>query len=153
MDSPPSPPIGLALSRTAKVAGRAFDEFLSAAGGSLPTWLIMASLKTRRLGNQRELAAAVGIESATLTHHLNAMEAKGLLTRRRDPANRRIHVVELTENGERLFHRLRDAAVAHDKRLRAGLSSDDITHLARVLDRMRRNVSADVPDPGGWADD
>ena len=29
----------------------------------------------------------VGIEGATLTHHLGAKEADGLLTRRRDPAN------------------------------------------------------------------
>ncbi|MFC4584807.1 MarR family winged helix-turn-helix transcriptional regulator [Sphaerisporangium corydalis] len=147
MDSPPSPPIGLALSRAAKIVGRAFDECLSAAGGSLPTWLIMISLKTHRLGNQRELAAAVGIEGATLTHHLNAMETKGLVTRRRDPANRRIHVVELTDEGERLFHRLRAAAQAHDERLRTGLTPADLTTLTHVLTQMTHNVAADDGGP------
>ena len=53
-------------------------------------WLVLLNLKTRRLANQRELAEAVGIREATLTHHLNAMEAGGLITRRRDTANRRI---------------------------------------------------------------
>jgi MarR family transcriptional regulator, transcriptional regulator for hemolysin len=60
-------------------------------------------------GAQRELAAAVGIEGPTLTHHLNRMEASGLVTRRRDPANRRVHRVELTEAGEATFARLVEA--------------------------------------------
>jgi MarR family transcriptional regulator, transcriptional regulator for hemolysin len=138
-------PIGLTLARTAKTVSRAFDDTLAAAGGSLPSWLIMISLKTQRTGNQRELAEAVGIKGATLTHHLNAMEADGLITRRRDPVNRRIHQVALTEHGEALFHRLAAAAIAHDRRLRAGLSDDEVATLERLLDRLRRNVTGDPP--------
>src|ERR1700730_10648346 len=115
MSPPTRPPIGLKLARTAKAVSGAFDDALAVAGGSLPIWLILISLKTQELGNQRELAEAVGIQGATLTHHLNAMEADGLITRRRDPANRRIHQVRLTEQGETLFHRLATAAIAHDQ--------------------------------------
>ena len=35
------------------------------------------SLKSGQLASQRELAEAVGIQGATLTHHLNAMESAG----------------------------------------------------------------------------
>jgi len=70
------------------------------------------------------------------------MEAAGLLTRRRDPANRRVHVVELTERGEAAFHRMRDAAGAFDRRLRAGLDGDEIECLSRLLARLHANVSA-----------
>ncbi|GAA2756493.1 hypothetical protein GCM10009872_18530 [Actinopolymorpha rutila] len=82
----------------------------------MATWQVLLALKTRPTANQRELAAAVGIQGATLTHHLN-----GLLTRRRDPANRRVHLVELTDEGEAAFRRLRDVAVAHDRRFRADI--------------------------------
>jgi MarR family transcriptional regulator, transcriptional regulator for hemolysin len=133
-------PIGLDLARTAKTCARAFDDALAAAGGSAPVWQILISIKTRELGTQRALAAAVGIQGATLTHHLNAMESAGLVTRRRDPANRRVHVVELTEAGEDLFHRLRGAAVAFDQKLRAGLSDGDAAELARLLGKLRDNV-------------
>jgi MarR family transcriptional regulator for hemolysin len=128
------------LARTAKAIGRAFDDALAAAGGSLPIWLVMLSLKTRQLGNQRQLAEAVGIEGATLTHHLNAMEANGLVTRRRDPDNRRVQRVELTEVGETLFLRLRSAAVAFDQRLRAGVSDADFAVLDQLLDRLEANI-------------
>src|SRR5690348_11726211 len=94
---PPQPPIGLTLARVARGVGRAFDDALAEAGGSLPVWLVLLSLKTRRLSNQRELAAAVGLSEGTLTHHLNSMEAAGLVTRTRDSENRRIHVVALTK--------------------------------------------------------
>lgn len=134
-------PIGLDLARTAKICGRAFDEALVAAGGSQPVWLILISLKTRPVANQRQLAEAVGIQGATLTHHLNAMETVGLITRRRDPDNRRVHVVELTQAGEELFHRLRTAATAFDRRLRTGLSDMDTAGLADLLRRLRANVA------------
>ena len=71
------------------------------AGGSGPMWLVLISLKTRPRASQRELADAVGIREATLTHHLNAMDTSGLITRRRDPENRRVHLVELTPAGRK----------------------------------------------------
>jgi MarR family transcriptional regulator for hemolysin len=134
-------PIGLQVARTAKVLSRAFDEALAAAGGSLPTWLVLVSLKGRAHGAQRELAEAVGIEGPTLTHHLNRMEAAGLVTRRRDPANRRVHRVELTPDGEAAFFGLLQHVVAFDQRLRAGFTDDEITVLRGLLDRLRANVA------------
>jgi MarR family transcriptional regulator for hemolysin len=139
---PAQEPIGLHLTREARVVGRAFDDALAAAGGSLPIWLVLISLKAQPLPNQRQIAESIGIQGATLTHHLNAMEAEGVVTRRRDPANRRVHVVELTEAGEALFLRLRDAAVAFDRQLRAGLNEEEIASFTRVLDRLGANVAS-----------
>jgi MarR family transcriptional regulator for hemolysin len=137
---PTARPIGLTLARTAKAVSRAFDDTLTAAGGSAPIWLILISLKTQQTANQRELAEAVGIQGATLTHHLNSMEADGLITRRRDPANRRVHQVALTERGETLFHRLATAARAHDERLRDGIGEAEIATLEKLLGRLQDNV-------------
>jgi MarR family transcriptional regulator for hemolysin len=140
MPGPPRSPIGLALARASKSVGRAFDDALVEAGGSTPTWLVLISLKSQPLANQRALAEAVGIQGATLTHHLNAMEDAGLLTRRRDPSNRRVHLVELTDDGEALFHRLRKAATAFDRRLRTGLEDQDVAQLEQLLERLVRNA-------------
>ena len=141
MPRPSRPPIGLHLARTARSVSRAFDDALAQAGGSVPVWLVLISLKSQRLRNQRELAEAVGIREATLTHHLNAMDEQGLITRRRDPANRRVHLVELTEAGEDAFQRLRGAATAFDQRLRAGLSGDEVSQLEALLGRLAANVA------------
>ena len=106
-------------------------------------WLVLLNLKIRRPTNQRELAEAVGVREATLTHHLNAMDAEGLITRQRDTTNRRIHVVELTDAGEEAFLRLRTAAAAFDRLLRSGITKDEVARLEDVLGRMVQNVAAD----------
>lgn len=134
-------PIGLQLSQAARTVSRAFDEALDGAGGTLPVWLILLNLKIHKPANQRELAEAVGVREATLTHHLNAMDARGLVTRARDTANRRVQVVELTEAGEAAFLRLQQAAIAFDTRLRAGLADAELNSLGELLRKLAANVS------------
>jgi MarR family transcriptional regulator for hemolysin len=147
-------PIGLSLSQAARTVARAFDEALGEADGTLPVWLILLNLKIRKPANQRELAEAVGVSEATLTHHLNAMDARGLVTRTRDAANRRVQAVVLTEAGEAVFARLRDTAIAFDTKLRMGLADADLATLGTLLGRLAANVGAAEAAPpwGGLAD-
>ncbi len=144
------PPIGLQLTQASREIGRAFDDALTSAGGSLPVWLVLLAMKTSAAASQRELAAAVGVREATLTHHINAMELGGLLTRRRDPANRRVHIVELTAAGEEAFSRLRAAAIEFDRRLRRGLSDEEASVLGGLLRRLAENVGAEPPGAPPW---
>jgi MarR family transcriptional regulator, transcriptional regulator for hemolysin len=91
------------------------------------------------------------VREATLTHHLNAMDARGLVTRSRDAANRRVQVVALTEAGEAMFLRLRDTARSFDARLRAGLTEADLAALSTMLGHLIENVggqNAEPPWPG-----
>jgi MarR family transcriptional regulator for hemolysin len=140
---PARTPIGLQLTRASRAISRAFDDALAGAGGSLSVWLIMISLKSRSVASQRELAEAVGIREATMTHHLNAMESGGLVSRRRENANRRVQLVELTPDGEAAFVRLREAAGSFDKELRRGVSAAEISQLEDLLARMAANVTTD----------
>lgn len=139
-------PIGVQLTRTARSVSSAFDDSLAAAGGSIPVWLVLIGLKTQQPDTQRQLADAIGIREATLTHHLNAMEAAGLVVRGRDPDNRRVHRLALTDAGEATFHRLREAVAAFDSRLRSGLDEAKLTSLRRALDRLQANA-AEPADP------
>jgi MarR family transcriptional regulator, transcriptional regulator for hemolysin len=143
MPAPRPAPIGLQLAATTKTVSRAFDDALGAAGGSLPTWLVLLSVKTGHSGNQRQLADLVGVGEATLTHHLNNLAERGLVTRERDPSNRRVHQVGLTAEGEAVFLSLRSAAHEFDRRLRNGLSDGEIASLRRLLETLTRNASGE----------
>ncbi len=141
---PPSdPPVGLAVASSAKALSRAFDEALAAVGGSAPTWLVLSAVKSTEVSTQGELAAAVGIRQPTLTHHLDGLEQAGLVTRTRDPGNRRVQRIAVTEAGEHVFLRLRRAAAAFDGRLRAGLDDDDVATLRRLLAQLEENAQPD----------
>lgn len=145
---PPSDePIGLELTRTSKLVSRAFDDALAAAGGSLPIWLVLVSVKAALHAPQRHIAAAIGVEGPTLTHHLNRLEASGLITRTRDPENRRSHRVELTDAGDALFFDLLRVVRAFDERLTAGFSERELSTVRRLLGRLRTNVEMHAGTP------
>jgi MarR family transcriptional regulator, transcriptional regulator for hemolysin len=135
--------LALFVTSTARALGRALDDALTAAGGSTPIWLVLLALSTGSHTTQRELAEAVGVRQPTLIHHLDAMERGGLVTRDREPGNRRVQQARPTAAGERLFLRLRRAAASFDGRLRAGLGEDEVAELHRLLRQLEENAQPD----------
>jgi MarR family transcriptional regulator for hemolysin len=141
MPAPPVfPPIGLRLSRTAHAVSQAFERAMAEAGGSASSWQVLLLVRSEQWGTQSKLAEAMGVSSATVTHHLNALEAQGLVRRWRDDANRRVQRVELTDAGAALFERLREVAMTHDARLRSRLSDEEAVQLGELLDKLRAGL-------------
>ena len=131
------------VTRTARTLGRSFDSALAEQGGSLPSWLVLASLAGGLHNSQRSIAAAVGVEGPTLTHHLNRMEETGLVTRKRDPKNRRAHQVELTAEGRDAFSDLLGAVQAFDRQLTSGFTEQELATLRELLQRLTDNAASD----------
>src|SRR5215217_7291745 len=134
--------LAILVSRSGRSLDRALDQALTAAGGSLATWLVLQALGTRDHATQAEVARAVGVRQPTLTHHLDSLERSGFVTRHRDAGDRRAQQVRLTDEGRRLFVRLRRVAAAFDGQLRAGLGDDDMASLERLLRQLVENATA-----------
>jgi MarR family transcriptional regulator for hemolysin len=150
MAQPPfRPPIGLRLARTAHVVSQAFERAMADAGGSASAWQVLLLIRSQQWGTQTGMAEAMGISSATLTHHLNALESRGLVRRWRDSSNRRVQRAELTDEGKELFDRLRQVALRHDERLRSRLSDEETELLGELL--MKLQAGLEVQDPAGSA--
>ena len=135
-------PIGLHLAQVQKTVGRAFNEALAEAGGTVPVWLVLHSIARGSPGSQLHIARSVGIEGPTLTRHLDGLEEAGLVVRRRDPDDRRAVRVELTEEGKKLYAALLEAAIAFDRRLTAGLDEAALAELRGLLDRLAANADS-----------
>jgi MarR family transcriptional regulator for hemolysin len=145
MPRPPIlPPLGLRLGRTARVATQAFERAMAEAGSSAPIWQVLLLVRSGEWASQTGMAEAMGITGATLTHHLNAMEAQGLVLRRREPTDRRVQRVELTDEGVALFERLRHVAMRHDERVRSTLSDAEAAQLAALLDKLQAGLERDA---------
>ena len=141
MKRPPVlPPIGLRLSRTAHEVSQAIERAMAEAGGSASAWQVLLLIRTEQWGTQSRLAEAMGVSGATVTHHLNALEAQGLVRRWREDSNRRVQRVELTDEGAALFERLRKVALRHDARLRSKLSDEETAQLAELLDKLQAGL-------------
>jgi MarR family transcriptional regulator, transcriptional regulator for hemolysin len=145
MHVPPTKPIGLQVIDAAQVVGSALDAALTAAGGSLGTWLILvaASGKDRRHGDDSQLPEAMRVDTATLSDDVRRMEGEGLVVRKPDIQGGRVPGVELTEAGRASFHRLLRVVVAFDTRLRARLTGAEIDSFSSTLERLRGNISDD----------
>ena len=133
---------------------RAFDALLSEHGGSWQVWHILLALHQGTPATQRELAYAVGIREATLTHHLRGMEDRGLVARTREESNRRVQRIEVTDAGERLYQELKSAAIEFDRKLRNAIGKDeaDVDVFLDTIGRLAESVPdrGHGPVPEGW---
>ena len=81
--------------------GRRASESSMSPGGLRPRHLIaLKLLRERGPANQQGLSEALSLDPSNVVGLLNELEERGLITRRRDRADRRRHIVELSSLGE-----------------------------------------------------
>ena len=81
--------------------GRRASESSMLPGGLRPRHLIALKLLSERgPANQQGLSEALSLDPSNVVGLLNELEERGLITRRRDRADRRRHIVELSSLGE-----------------------------------------------------
>jgi MarR family transcriptional regulator, transcriptional regulator for hemolysin len=133
MEFGPRTPIGISLWETTQIVTRAFDRELAAHGGNRPTWFVFLNLDEGVHTTQRELARAIGITDATLSHHLGNLEERGLVHRERDARDRRSQHIAFTDEGRAAFEKMKRTAIGFDRELRAVLGSERTAELQAAL--------------------
>ena len=98
-----------------------------------------------------EVARRLEVDLSNASRQLRALEDQGLVTRRVDPADRRVARFVVTAAGRRVLDRVRavalnDYAVALDD-----WSARDRQQLGALLDRFRLALLATEPDETGWS--
>ena len=84
----------------------------------------------------------MGISGGTLTHHLNALEARGLVRRWRGPDNRRVQHTALTPAGYDCSSACgRSPRVSTTSRSR--LTDDQTARLAELLDALEAGLQVE----------
>ncbi|WP_328809079.1 MarR family winged helix-turn-helix transcriptional regulator [Nonomuraea montanisoli] len=120
-------------------------EFFARHGLEKGEWDVMALL--RRSGEPYELSAGALLKetmvtSGAITNRIDRMEAKGLVERVRDPADRRSVIVGLTRRGVEVCDEVIALHMADEARLLAALGEGDRDGLAALL----RRVLVDLGD-------
>jgi DNA-binding MarR family transcriptional regulator len=85
---------------------------------------------------QQELGDAMLMDDNTVVLLLNELEAAGFSVRRRDPGDRRRHIVEITPAGKRAIERAEKAQEGIEDELLGDLSPDEKATLMKLLTRV-----------------
>jgi DNA-binding MarR family transcriptional regulator len=83
--------------------------------------------------SQQALADRVGVDPTKLVGLLNALEGRNLVLRRRDPADRRRHIVENSNEGEARLDAALAAAAAIEDELLVALDAEQRAQLRDLL--------------------
>ncbi|MEA2479083.1 MAG: hypothetical protein QOJ07_1005 [Thermoleophilaceae bacterium] len=113
---------------------------------------LLAMLRDHGPLGQGELGQTMGVDPSILVTFLNPLEARGLVTRRRDALDRRRHVVGLTAAGGRHLVSAARAQRAAEDDLFAGIDADQRQQLRTLLVALQGN-SAGAPCEAGDGED
>jgi DNA-binding MarR family transcriptional regulator len=84
----------------------------------------------------KELAEHLRIAPRSATEVVDALEAKGLVSRSTDPTDRRATLVALTDRGRELSEEMRRLRGVESEKLFGQLSKTDRADLARILGKL-----------------
>jgi DNA-binding MarR family transcriptional regulator len=143
------------LAAASEAASGQFHAKVRAAGLRVPEWRVLACLHDRDGSMITRLAGFALVEQSRLTRIIAQMDARGLVTRRGDPDDRRRVRVHLTDAGRELAARLVPQARAHEIRLLESLRDGDgarlkpaLRSLLRLLERAEAGGDASHLEPG-----
>jgi DNA-binding MarR family transcriptional regulator len=142
----PAPGTMTLLTRLSKVIHRRSTEELL--GIRMRQFQLLSYLRGHESVPQQWLQETLWIDPNNLVLLLNELEAAGLVLRRRDPDDRRRHLVQLTADGERALQRAERAQESIEDEVLAHLTLEERATLRDLLDRaLQGEVAAAAAPP------
>ena len=125
---------------------RTSEELL---GMRLKQFLLLGYVRDHGNGgvSQQELETALLIDANSVVLLLNELEAAGLSVRRRDPHDRRRHMVELTAAGRVAVERAEKARESLEDTILADFTAEERVALTKVLRRVLDALAQAIPEP------
>lgn len=121
------------LSKLGHRAKRMFTHQLVPLGLKANHVQALVFLRAHPDAHQRDLVEALHVTPSTVVELIDELEARGLARRSRDPHNRRVSVVALTENGGSTLDQALALSKAVEEQLLAPLDGRDRQRLLRYL--------------------
>jgi DNA-binding MarR family transcriptional regulator len=129
--------LGLLLARHGQFVSLQIRKAMSDTGLTPRHREVLVELAERGATSQQALLETLSVDPSVLVGILNDLERQGLAERRRDPADRRRHIVEMSADGCDVLRRIEDAVSQAEAQLFADLDADERDLLHALLSRVR----------------
>jgi DNA-binding MarR family transcriptional regulator len=104
-------------------------------------WVILSRLDRQPGMSQNEMAAVCEVEPITVARLIDRLEARGLVERRADPADRRIRRLHLLPAAKPILETITDARESMNARITAGLDEKTRNTLIDALLVLKENLA------------
>ena len=132
----------LYLVKQVELAIRAqLDELLRPAGITASQYTALTALERQSNLTSAQLARGSFVTAQSMADMVTSLEEQGVITRRRDPADRRRLVLSLTARGRRLLERYRPKVAAVEQQMLGTLSARQAADLRRYLLACREGLA------------
>jgi DNA-binding MarR family transcriptional regulator len=102
-------------------------------GQTLKELGVLSYLRDYHEVSQQALTEGLCIDTNYCVMLLNDLESSGLVERRRDPADRRRHIVSMTEQGRKALHQAEAAQQTLEDEILGALDAEERSKLAHLL--------------------
>jgi DNA-binding MarR family transcriptional regulator len=126
------------LSQLGAHAGAAFAERIAALDLTPPQTGLIRLVAAEPGLSQQAIAARLGMPASRLVALVDGLDERGLVERRRNPVDRRLYALHLTEAGRALLGRIAVVGKAHDQAITAALDADERATLQALLERIAK---------------
>jgi MarR family transcriptional regulator, transcriptional regulator for hemolysin len=121
-----------------------FDQRARSWGMTRAQCVILMRLQRQAGLCQNELATLCEVEPITVARLIDRLEANGLVERRADPSDRRMHRLHLLPAAEPILAEIERYRADSVSRLREGISDSDWNVALKVLLNMKNKLIADA---------
>jgi DNA-binding MarR family transcriptional regulator len=115
---------------------RRFSEQLAPLGLEPRQFGMLAQLAANEGRSQQAIGELVGLNATRMVFLVDELEQRGLVERRRNPADRRSHALYLTDLGRAKLREAQQASGGSEGQLGASLTEQQRTQLTRLLRRL-----------------
>jgi MarR family transcriptional regulator, transcriptional regulator for hemolysin len=136
--------IGFLVTDLSRLIRAEFDKRIAQTGLPVTAGEARTLVHAARAGEIRQnaLAEQMGVEAMTVSGYLDRLEARGLVERRPDPADRRAKLVGLTEAAGGVLAEIATVAASVRAEASKGLSTADWARLLDMMKTVRANLAA-----------
>ncbi|HEX3667207.1 MAG TPA: MarR family transcriptional regulator [Rhizomicrobium sp.] len=133
----------LLLNDVARLLRTRFDQRARSKGMTRAQWVILARVDAKPGLSQNELAALLEVEPISVGRLVDRLEARGLVERRPDPADRRIRRLHLLPDAAPILEEITKARGVLGAELLEGVDAEARTRMVDALLRMKNNLTAE----------